>query len=459
MSFELKQYLKLAQQLIITPQLQQAIKLLQLNHLELKQELDKALTENPCLEAEPLATDTQNIEALKSLIKSTVDNQESGFSGRSSHSSSKDSPSFEQFVSKPETLTDYLEWQLQHTSLETQQQAIAKLIVGNLDEQGFLTQPIDLIAQKCNTSQQEAEAVLYIIQQFDPIGVASRDLRECLLNQLWSLKVKPPVVKLAEEIIEKHFDHFFRRSVSSLERKLHLPKTEIVEACSFLSQLNPKPGAAFTESSPHLESISPDVFITKRGTSYHIQINDDGLPKLKVSKKYLTILEGKSNQKDIEYVQEKVKNALWLVKSLEQRQRSIHKVAASILKQQKDFFEKGPEYIQPMILKQVAEDVGLHESTISRITRGKYMQTPHGVFELKYFFNTQVTASTEDIGTRNVKQKIQALIAQESLDAPITDAHISKILNNEGIRLARRTVARYRELLGILPAKGRKKKF
>lgn len=457
MGIELKQYLQLSQQLVITPQLQQAIKLLQLSHLELKQEIDAQLMENPCLEADQ-ATPEPDQEMLKALVRSSLESSDGGFF-RGAGAMNEDLPSYENTVAKPQSLTDHLMWQLNNSQLDEKQLNVAHRIIGNVNEDGYLTQSIDVIAQKCAISEQDAEAVLFMIQQFDPVGVASRDLQECLLNQLWAIEIKTDMMRLAEKILEKHFNLFLKRRMSLLVRKLKVPKEQVVEACHLISQLNPKPGSAYHETDQRQDAITPDVYVANIGGKLLVSLNDDGLPKLRVSKQYLEILEGKAKKKDLEYVYEKIRGAVWFIKSIEQRQHSIYKVAQSLLKHQEAFFEHGVSHLVPLVLKQVADDIGLHESTVSRVTKGKYMRTPHGLFEMKFFFNSKIQTVEEDVGSQTVKLKLREIVADETPENPLSDEQLRQRLEDHGIIISRRTIAKYREMLGILPSSARKKRF
>lgn len=458
MAIELKQYLKLSQQLVITPQLQQAIKLIQLTHHELKQEIEAQLNENPCLEAKTTPDEESfSSEELKAIVKSALDSTERGSFSKGART--EESPGYEQFISKHESLTDYLLWQLQHSHFKPLQLAVAQCIIGNLDEEGYLKDSVPDIAEKCGVGEDEAEAILIIIQQFDPVGVASRDLRECLLNQLWSLGTKNKAIELAEKILDEHFSLFIKRNIHKLERSLKESREKILDACHLLSQLNPKPGLAFHENISQSDGITPDVMVTKTGDTFHVSLNNEGLPRLRVSRYYLSILEGKGDRKDLHYVQEKIKHAVWFIKSIEQRQQSITKVAQSLLKFQWAFFEKGPDHISPLVLRQVADATGLHESTVSRVTKGKYIQTPHGLFELKYFFNSKISTLEEDVGSQTVKLKMRNLIASEPQDQPFSDEQLRGKLADIGINIARRTISKYRELMRILPSNARKKRF
>ncbi|MFM8313758.1 MAG: RNA polymerase factor sigma-54, partial [Deltaproteobacteria bacterium] len=313
------------------------------------------------------------------------------------------------------------------------------------------------IAQKENFDVHEVEAVLYRIQEFDPIGVASRDLKECLLVQIYDLKENDD---LLEAMIENHLSDLEKKNYGAICKALNLSMEEVVERVKIIEELEPKPGRAFGGSPAHY--IIPDIYVVKRGDEYVVMLNEDGLPKLKISSFYKNLLDKESENQQItkDYVQGKLRSAVWLIRSIHQRQRTIYKVTESIVKQQYDFFEKGISHLKPMVLRDVADDIGMHESTISRVTTNKYVHTPRGIFELKFFFNSGISrVHGADVASETVKEKVKAIIATEPPAHPFSDQKIVELLLKENINIARRTVAKYREMLGILPSSRRKKVF
>jgi len=335
---------------------------------------------------------------------------------------------------------------------------IGEQIIGNIDPNGYLDASLEEIARITDSNVDRVEDVLKRIQLFDPVGVASRNLQECLMVQA---NLYFPENELVKTIIEKYLKYLENKNYAELVRKLKRPSEEVKEAIEVILSLNPRPGSAYSSEEP--QYISPDVYVTKVDDDFVIMLNDEGLPKLRISPYYREFLKKKNRvpPEVKEYIQEKLKSASWLIKSIHQRQRTLYRVAESIVRLQRDFFEKGIGHLKPMVLRDVAEDVGMHESTVSRVTTNKYMQTPHGIFELKYFFNSSIKKDGgEEIASESVKEKIRNIIREEDPSNPLSDKAIAEKLKEEGIRIARRTVAKYREMMGILPShKRRRPKF
>jgi len=502
MSMEIKQHLKLSQQLVMTPQLQQAIKLLQLSRVELVEMVRDELLENPVLEdtvdvaaeqqraspnepgtdtagsneAERIGeTDTPVMQPSGDRLETTAEvkadtrsgeavaefDWESYLEGQSMappipsyRPNNDDLPSLESTLTRGTSLFDHLEWQLKlsrHFSPE--EDGIAMLIIGNLTPDGYLDAALDELAEEAGLSVAIAEAVLKKIQDFDPQGVAARDLQECLLIQARHVGADDEIVIA---IITRHLHNLEKKNYAAIAKDLNQPVEEIYEAGKVVMGFDPKPGRAYTAE--EATYITPDVYIHKIGEKYFVVANDDGLPKLKISDFYRTALS--KGPKAREYIQERLRSAQWLIRSIQQRQRTIVRVTESILRFQRDFFDKGTAYLKPLILRDVAEDIGMHESTVSRVTTNKYVHTPQGIFELKYFFNSGITRTNgDDLASEAVKLKIKQIIQIEDPKNPHSDQRIVELLGDQNIEIARRTVAKYREQLKILSSSKRRQVF
>jgi len=363
--------------------------------------------------------------------------------------------------SRPEvarmTLTDHLISQLHFNDIEEEEQAIGEYIIWNIDEDGYLSCSVEHIAESFNISTEEVEKVLKIIQTFDPPGIASRNLQECLLNQLL-LKEDGLDYNLAVEIIRDHFDDFKNKRFEKLSRNTESSMEEIKEAMKIISKLNPKPGEGYIEVSSNY--VIPDLIVEKMGNDFIISLNESNIPQLKISNSYKDmLLNGKNTPEEArKYIRQKLESARWLINSIQQRKVTMLKVMREILKKQREFFEKGTAYLKPMILKDIADEINMDISTISRVTNGKYVQTDYGVFELKYFFSEKMTTRDgEEVSTYSIKNRIKEIIAEEDSKKPLNDGEIAKILSDEGIPIARRTVAKYREQMMIPVSRLRRK--
>ncbi|MDD5169285.1 MAG: RNA polymerase factor sigma-54, partial [Syntrophales bacterium] len=370
-----------------------------------------------------------------------------------------DTPSWDNLLTKLPSLTDHLMWQLKLSMLSEVEMRIGEQIIGNIDNNGYLAATIEEIAAQENVDLPSVEAVLSKIQTFDPPGIAARDLKECLLIQARLLGINSTIIEL---IISEHLKDLEIKNYSLIARKLKIPLLEVMEAVSYISNMDPKPGSAFNEE--RVQTIIPDVYVIKSGSEYKIVLNDDGLPRLRISNFYREIMAGLEGSKEGEtgkrYIKERVQSATWLIKSIQQRQKTIYKVAESIVRFQKDFFNKGISCLKPLVLRDVALDVEMHESTISRVVTNKYMQTPTGLFELKYFFSSGISTTGGDaIASKSVKEEIRKLISEEDQKKPLSDSEIVERLSASGINIARRTVAKYREMMNVLPSSRRKKYF
>jgi RNA polymerase sigma-54 factor len=499
MSIQLKQSINMSQQLVMTPQLLQAIKLLQLSRMELLEEIRTEMDQNPVLESpedvegdmSDKAPGEASLEALNheaprdseakvsdtaqevtpekgneidwdTYLNSYQFNEPSTASSKGSVDLD-DLPSFEATLVKREDLYDRLNEQLADLSLNDAERRIADLIIGNLDDDGFLKledvegDPMIRLANEADVPMQVAERTLRRIQHLDPKGCAARDLQECLLIQAQALK--DPHANLLCTLIKRHMKLLESRNLPLIAKELKIPLQEVIDATKLLPKLDPKPGRNF--SGADTQYITPDVYVTKNGDTYTVVINDDGLSKLRISDAYRQALrQGALEQKQSKFVQEKMRSAEFLLRSIYQRQRTIHKVTESIIKFQRDFFDKGVAHLKPLVLRDVADDIGMHESTVSRVTSSKYMHTPQGIFELKYFFNSSIArTSGDDMASEAVQHHIKNLVAQENPKNPWSDQKLVDLLKAQGIEIARRTVAKYREVLGILPSSKRKQFF
>ena len=362
---------------------------------------------------------------------------------------------FESMLSASPTLTDHLLWQLEMSDLDEEEFQVCQAIVGNLDPDGYLRAATEEVAAMGDWQPLQVERCIGIVQQLDPPGVAARDLRECLFLQLEQLGVQdqlPGVIvcRYLDELTAHRFREIARATATTLE--------EVSAAVSVIRTLNPRPGQAYSSDSPRY--IVPDVFVHKDGDAYVVTVNDDGLPKLRVSRTYRRMLrKGAGLPKDAsDYLHEKLRSALWLIRSYGQRQQTIRKVAESIVARQRAFLEHGVSALRPMVLRDVAEDIGMHESTVSRVVNGKYMHTPQGIFEMRFFFHSGLGhASGSEVSSVAVKDRIRRLVEEEDPRRPLSDAAIAKQLGEGGLRIARRTVAKYREELGIPASKMRRR--
>ncbi len=478
MTLELKQQLKLAQQLIMTPQLQMAIKLLQLSRLELLDTIREELETNPALdEAQEATADEHPAEPIESepsllgeesppekevTIEEKISNDvdwnnyldEYNSVGKVSFESEEhDAPKFEAFVAQKESLSDHLLWQLMMSNPSEEEEKIGSLITGNLNRDGYLDVSVEELARQVGTSVDAVEDLLSLLQTFDPIGVCARDLSECLMIQVKHFGIHDPMVT---EIIQNHLSNLENKNYKAIAKALKVNIEDIADAVNVIRGLEPRPGRSFSDEEP--QYIQPDIYVSKIDDEFVITLNDEGLPRLRLNNYYQDTINGKMTDSAKEYMQERMKSAAWLIKSIHQRQRTIYKVMESILKYQREFFEKGVQYLKPMVLRDVAEDVDMHESTISRVTTNKYVYTPQGIFELKYFFNSSIkrTGGGDTMASVSVQDRIRQIVESEDPKNPYSDEKIVQILNESGIDIARRTVAKYREALKILPSAKRK---
>nr|HID58959.1 RNA polymerase factor sigma-54 [Desulfobacterales bacterium] len=466
MALEVRQQLRITQQLVMTPQLQQAIKILQLSRLELIDMITQELQENPVLEEE--TEEVKETNPVRELVKEvTIEEKvpddidwsnyldEYNTPGPISYiNEEQEAPRFETFLTRRETLAEHLKWQLLLSFDTLREKEIGTLIIGNLNEDGYLQATIEEIAATSGYTVDEVKEVLSKMQTFDPPGICARDLKECLLIQANLLNLGDSIVV---QIIKDHLKHLENKNYKAIAQSLGISVSEVLSAVEIITRMEPKPGRPFAENEPIY--ISPDVFIHKVDKEFVITLNDDGMPRLRVSSLYRdAVVKDKFSPETREYIQEKLRSAVWLIRSIHQRQRTIYNVVESIVRFQREFLEKGIAYLKPMVLRDVAEDVGMHESTISRATTNKYVHTPQGIFELKYFFNSPINRFHGDaIASASVKEKIREIIQNEDPHKPYSDKKIASLLRQNNIDIARRTVAKYREMLGVLPSNKRKK--
>ncbi len=476
--------LRLSQKLIMTPQLQQAIKLLQLSRLELSQALSIELLENPLLEDEIIADDDmipsesaekekkddyiqENSDVEKDVSAEGTDefnfiwedyygdNRNEGRDAGYFPSSQEEMPSYDQTLSRPVDLTEHLFWQLRLSTSDNKDEDIGTMIIGNIDDDGYLRATSDELSRLLNVSNEDIERLIKLIQGFDPIGVCARDLKECLLIQAEQLELKETLV---EDIILNHLEDIEKRNYQKIAKKINVPIDEIIKAVKVIEGLEPKPGRAYSVSEPHY--IIPDVFVVKSDGDYLIYLNEDGLPKLRISPFYRRLLRAKRDvpEPTLDYMEKKFKSAIWFMKSIEQRNRTIYRVAESIVKFQRGFFDKGIEHLKPLVLRDVAADISMHESTISRATTNKYMFTPQGIFELKYFFSTGISKGDGNVmSSLSVQQMIKEIVNDEDGKRPLNDQEIAERLKAKNINIARRTVAKYRKGMNISATTMRKR--
>ena len=496
--------LKMGQQLTMTPQLQQAIRLLQLSTLDLQQEIQEALESNPLLEVDESVefsetpelknkTDIEQGEKFNTSNTSQESNVDQDLNGElpsddnwgdkpipselsvdgswedvyantnqpsSSVSVNNNDFDFESRSTKNGTLQDHLNWQLNLTPMSDSDRLIAMAIIDAIDPNGQLTVTIESIyaslIRELDIDEEEVIAVLHRIQQFDPVGVGYRDLKETLSLQLLQIDAEFPGVKLAGKVIGDYLQQLASHDYSHILKSLKVKEPELKEALKIILSLNPKPGSEITQSDTTY--VVPDVFVTKKKGHWHAELNPDTAPKIRINSKYAMLANNKSSEADNTFIKENLQEARWFIKSLHSRNETLMKVSNKIVEHQKGFLDYGDEAMKPLVLHDIAEAVGMHESTISRVTTQKYMHTPRGIFELKYFFSSHVsTEGGGECSSTAIRALIKKLVAAENSQKPLSDSKITQLLSDQGINIARRTIAKYRELLSIAPSNERKK--
>src|SRR6202162_2281765 len=495
MALEQKLNLRLSQRLVMTPSLQQAIKLLQMSKLELEKVLTQEMVESPVLEEEQeeAARETDAAEAAEAPEGAKEDRAASSSSattpgetppeaeaGPEAERDSFDEIDFgsyfedyldtaytprqyedseqtplENTLSSTQGLQEYLTWQLSMSVATAAVREIATYLVGNTDAGGYLRVAREEIRAAGYEDEGDVEKALALVRSFDPPGVCAFDLPDCLMIQIRALGIENALI---EKIVTEHWPEFLNRQFQQLSRAIGVPLSELQAVLEIIKNLEPKPGRKY--SSERTIYVEPDVAVRKIGDEYVIQLNEDGLPKLRISAAYRRMLRGGNGaigQEAANYLKDKMRSAVWLIKSLDQRQRTIYKVADSIVRHQRAFLDHGIEHLRPLVLRDVANDIGMHESTVSRVVTNKYMHTPQGVFEMKYFFHSGISSSYgESVSSVTIKQRIRKIIENEDPRKPLSDSKIVSILQREGLELARRTIAKYREELKISTSNQRK---
>ena len=463
--------LKVAQKQILTPGLVQMVSVLALNKLELREMINQEMVANPVLEelAEdtPVPEDVQKKEAADKPVEPPADQgvvsgdnhdsfQEIDFGSffdnyldpgyRSPEAEVIEKPSFENFLSQPASLSDHLEWQLSLSICSETVQESGHSIIGNLNEDGYVTATLEEIAQSGGHQLEDVQAALALVQEFDPLGVAARDLRECLLIQLRTLA---PENTLAQHIVSEHLKQLQNKQYREIARALDRPVKSIERCVEVIRKLDPRPGQRYNRAETRL--IEPDVTFAKMGEGYQVLMNEDGLPQLRLSRHYRRLLETSGTTREVRnYVKERFTSAIQLIKNIEQRKHTIIKVCEAIIRRQGEFLDKGIDTLRPMMIKEVAEEVGVHPSTVSRAVANKYAHTPQGVIELRFFFSEAVQGpSGGSTSLINLKRLVKRMIEEEDAGHPLTDDQIAQSLREKGICVTRRTVAKYREDMRI----------
>ncbi len=469
MEMKLGMRLGLHQRLVMTPRLQQALKLLQMPTQELQQVLRQEILQNPLLEevdeieeniedeapVEEEAAGEKDEQAAKDEQQDWDDYFETAFGMGGTQAEIEEREDFLERVpvAKP-SFSEILMSQLRLATEDEKVLEVGEYIIGNLEDSGYLVCPLEDISRTCSVSIEKVESVLKIIQTFDPSGIGARDLREGLLIQL---EVKGLSDSMAAKIVAEHFEEFKQKKYLDISKKLKISIKEVQVQAGVIGTLNPKPGLDIISEGPRY--VIPDLIVERVGDKFVVFLNDRNVPRLRISQSYKSELRSNHEISDEtrNFIQGRLKNAKWLIQTIEQRRRTMIKVMESIVEAQMDFFEKGAAYLKPLTLQQVAGKIGMHESTVSRVTTNKYVQTPRGVFELKYFFSSALsTESGGEVSAKSAKLKIKDIISKEDTKKPMSDQKIADLLRKDGLIIARRTVAKYREQLGILPARHRK---
>lgn len=485
----LRQTMNLSQNLVITPQLQQAIKLLQMSRLELESQVRSELEENPILEeAEILreedfertreaaaAVGEGSTEAMPETLGESNEAQDpqridefewesyletQHKMPREASHGNEEIMNYENVIKATQTLHDHLYWQIKMASFSEHEEKAADALLAYLDDDGYIKTSLEQISQEEQIPMEDLEDTLSLIHEFDPPGVGARNLKECLLIQAKHLEEDTNDLV---DMINNHLKDLEKKNYEAIAKTMNRPLEVIIEMSKIIYAMDPKPGRIYAGNDT--QYVTPDVYVYKVGDDFVVSLNEDGLPKLRISNFYKNMLSSKSttaqDEKATDYISEKLKSAVWLIKSIHQRQRTIYKVSESIVKHQREFFEKGAAHLKPMILRDIAADIGMHESTVSRVTTAKFMHTPQGIYELKYFFNSGIASSDggDSLASESVKLKIKEYVSKEDPKKPLSDQKIVDMLKKDGIDIARRTVAKYREVLKILPSSQRKKFF
>lgn len=454
MGFELA--LKQTQKLVMTPELRQAIKLLQFNSYELNEYLETQMESNPLIERE-VKKDKEDVSLNQ---KEEIDwkeysNQYDDISYKKINRN-KDDYNYENFITKEESLKEHLIFQLDLTLFNTRDKLIGAVLVESIDSNGYLTSSIEDISTYLNASEEKVQDILGIIQTFDPIGVGARDLKECLKIQLKNNKNDNDDIL---SIIDYHLEDVGANRLSKISKELDISIKRVQDICDIIKKLEPKPGRGFPSDDDDIKYVKPDVILEEIDREYIIRVNDTTAPRLIINDFYKDMLNNPNNNNDAsKFINNKLNSAMWLIKSIEQRRMTIFKVVTSIVRYQKDFFEKGQKFLKPLTLKTIADDIDMHESTVSRATNGKYVQTPRGLFELKYFFSSGIKGDSGNVASTGVKSMIKDLIENEDIKKPLSDQKITDIFKEKNINISRRTVAKYRDELSI-PSSSKRRRY
>jgi RNA polymerase sigma-54 factor len=488
MALEQKLNLRLSQRLVMTPSLQQAIKLLQMSKLELQDVLTQEIVENPLLEEEEEAAPEPEPTAEPDTAKEREADAPSASTDAAEAPVEKERDSFDEIdfdsyfedyldsaynprqyedteqvplentLSRPQGLHEYLNWQLALSGAEPSVREIALYLIGNIDEDGYLRVSREEIREAGYENDGDVEAALALVRAFDPPGVCAFDLPDCLMMQIRALGIENSLI---ENVITQHWAEFLNRQFAPLSRTLGVGLSQLQAVVEIIKNLEPKPGRKYSDE--RTIYVEPDVAVRKIGDEYVIQLNEDGLPKLRISAAYRRMLRGGNGaigEEAATYLRDKMRSAVWLIKSLDQRQRTIYKVADSIVRHQRAFLENGIEHLRPLVLRDVANDIGMHESTVSRVVSNKYIHTPRGLYPMKYFFHSGIDSTQgSEVSSLSIKSKIAKIVSDEDTSRPHSDARIMQKLRAEGIQIARRTVAKYREELRIPSSSQRKQSF
>ncbi len=493
MGMEMRLEARMSQRLVMTPMLQQAIKLLPMTRLQLVQAIRSEIEENPLLEelaeAEPeenqeedetdLAPSTEQAPGERSAEDAPGFEEQTSLGEEKEQDSREDidwdayvqeelyegstgegyenKPSLENTLRQKDGLEDHLLWQLNMAALTEEERRLGEIIIGNLNNDGYLATDFENLCNEAGVTADEMEDGLALVQSFDPHGVASRDLRECLLLQVYANGFKGMLV---EDLVKDHISNLEERNFPKLAKLLDVDIEDIVDAVMTIREFDPKPGLLFNEEDTHY--ISPDIFVVKVDGEYQVYLNDDDVPRLRINPVYHAILKNKKeDQKQTrEYIDNKFRSALWMIKSIEQRRQTMLKVGRSLCKFQRGFLDNGLQYLKPLVLKDVADDIKMHESTISRVTTNKYIHTPQGLFELKYFFHSSVGSYLgNDMSSVRVKEMVKNLVKEEDPTKPLTDDQLVKLLQAKDVKIARRTVTKYRKELQIPSTPKRRKLY
>ena len=475
MAMELRLNLKLTQKLVMTPMLQQAIKLLPLARMELAQLVRHEIMENPVLEEiqeeEDFKTEseekTPESDSHEKIDEPVIDNSppdpevdwESFFQNNIDRGSSVESyaerPPIEATYKKDPSLNDHLQWQLDLTVNSDLDNFIGQCIIGNIQSDGYLCADLEEISAIAQVSEDEVLRVLKIIQGFEPTGVGARGLKECLMIQAQAMPERNP---LMETLIDSYLERLEERNYQKIASELKINVEKILETVKQIREFSPKPGLSY--SSEGIDYVTPDLTVVKTPDGYDIALNDEGVPRLRINPFYQNLLNQTNEGQTKEYLENKYRSALWLIKSIDQRRQTIYKVGKSIIKLQKEFLDRGLTYLEPMVLKDVARDIEMHESTVSRITTNKYIDTPQGIFELKFFFHSGIKSYMgNNLSSIRVRNMIKEVVASEDPKKPLTDDEMVQALMRKNAKIARRTITKYRKELNIPPASKRKKIF